>query len=85
MDFNEYVSVVVVGICLSVGYILKHVVSTNKINRWIPLIMGVLGVVINVWLNMSFTPQVLLVGLISGLSSTGLYETFKNVVEKRGE
>ena len=85
MDFNEYISVIVVGICLGVGYILKHVISTNKINKWIPLIMGVLGVVINVWLNMSFTPQILLVGLISGLSSTGFYETFKNVIEKRGD
>ena len=85
MNFNEYISVIVVGICLSVGYILRHVISTDKINRWIPLIMGVLGVVINVWLNMSFTPQILLVGLISGLSSTGFYEAFKNVIEKRGD
>ena len=85
MNFNEYISVIVVGICLGVGYILKHVISTNKINKWIPLIMGVLGVIINVWLNCSFTPQILLVGLISGLSSTGFYETFKNVIEKRGD
>jgi len=81
---NSYSIPLVVGICLCVGYIIKHVILTNKVNRYIPLIMGVLGVVINIWLNLSFTPQILLEGLISGLGSTGLYETFKNVISSRG-
>ena len=75
--YAEYLNVVTVGICLCVGYILKHLVTSNKINRWIPLIVGCLGVLITVWINMSFTPQTILIGLISGLSSTGLYEAFK--------
>lgn len=85
MDINflsEYVVVLVVGICLCVGYILKHLVTTDKINRWIPLIMGVLGVILNVWLQAAFTPTVLLGGLFSGLASTGLHQVFKQLINK---
>lgn len=82
--FTEYINVIVVGVCLCVGYILRHVITTNKINRWIPLIVGCLGVIISVWINMALTPQILLTGLISGLSSTGFYEMFKKFI-KRGD
>ncbi len=86
MDFSnllDYVVLIIVGICLCVGYILKNLVKTDKINRFIPLIMGALGVIINVWINKGFTPVILLGGLISGLASTGMYEAFKNLIEKR--
>lgn len=82
---NTYSVPMIVGICLCVGYIIKHIITTNKVNKYIPLIMGVLGVVVNIWINMTLTPEILLGGLVSGLSSTGLYETFKNVINKRGE
>ena len=83
MDFlNEYLILVVMGICLCVGYIIKHVVPTSSINRFIPLIMGVLGVGINVWINMSCSPQIVLGGLVSGLASTGMHEMFKNFIDK---
>lgn len=42
---TDYLVLVVVGICLCVGYIIKH--FTNADNRFIPLIMGVLGVILN--------------------------------------
>ena len=82
--FTDNLNVIIVGICLCVGYILKHLVTTNKINRWIPLIVGCLGVIINVWINMTLTPQILLEGLVSGLGSTGLYEMFREFI-KRGD
>jgi hypothetical protein len=48
--------------------------------------MGVLGVGVNVWLNaFSFTPEILLGGLASGLASTGLHQVFKQFIEKGGE
>ena len=78
----EYSAPIIVGICLCIGYILKDVVPTDKINRYIPLIMGVLGVGLNCWINLSFTPEILLTGLISGLSSTGLHQAFKNLINK---
>lgn len=79
---TEYAVPIIVGICLCFGYILKNVVTTDKINKYIPLIMGVTGVVINVWMNMSFTPEILLAGVFSGLASTGFYEVFKNLINK---
>ena len=82
---NDYIVLIVVGICLCVGYILKNVVTSDKVNRYIPLIMGVLGVILNVWLcGFLFTPEILLGGLFSGLASTGLFEMFRNLIGKGG-
>ena len=81
---NDYTVVIVVGICLCIGYIIKN--ATNVANRYIPLIMGILGVILNTWLNnWSFTPAILLGGLFSGLASTGLYEAFRNIIERKGD
>lgn len=83
LDFlTNYAVPIVVGVCLCVGYILKNVVPNERVNRFIPLIMGVLGVALNAWINLNFTPEILLGGLLSGLSSTGLYEAFKNLINK---
>ena len=83
---QDYIVLIVVGICLCIGYILKNVVTTEKVNRFIPLVMGLLGIALNVWVNaFSFTPEVLLGGLFSGLASTGLYELFKNLINRKDE
>ena len=84
MEFlNDYIVLVVLGICLCVGYILKNLVPTDKVNKFIPLIVGVLGVVLNVWANgWTVTPEVLLGGLASGLASTGAYEAVNQFVKK---
>ena len=76
---NDYVVLVVVGICLCIGYVLKN--SFPKLdNKYIPLIMAILGVVLNVWISKEITPDILLAGMISGLSSTGLHQTLKNII-----
>lgn len=83
MEFlNDYIVLIVMGICLCVGYVIKNVIPGDKINRFIPLIMGVLGVGVNVWVNLAFTPEILLGGLASGLASTGLHQVFKQFIEK---
>lgn len=82
---TDYAVPIIVGICLCIGYILKNLVPTDKINRYIPLVMGVLGVGLNAWMNLAFTPQILMGGLFSGLASTGLYEAFKNLISKKGD
>ena len=80
---KEYLVLVVLGICLCVGYILKHLVPTEKINRFIPLIMGLLGVVLNLWMNgWGMTPDVLLGGLASGLAATGAHQAVTNLLNK---
>ena len=83
MDINElngYIVALVLGICVCVGFILKNLVPTDKINKYIPLIMGALGVLLNMWINWAVTPEIILGGLISGLASTGMYESFKNMI-----
>lgn len=84
MEFlNEYMVAIVVGICVCVGYIIKNLIPNDAINKFIPLIMGVLGAVINLWINdFSFTPAVLLGGIVSGLASTGLHQVFKQFISK---
>lgn len=81
MDFlQEYLVILVVGICLAIGYIIKHSLDFIP-NKYIPLIMGVLGVVLNVWLNnWILTPEILLGGLASGLASTGAFELGRNLI-----
>lgn len=81
---SDYMVIIVLGICLCVGYVLKTSVPQLD-NKYIPLIMAVLGVVINVWINMSFSPQILLGGLFSGLASTGLHQAFKQLINKDSE
>lgn len=86
IDINfliDYLVLVVFGICLCVGFILKNAVPSDKINKYIPLIMAVLGLVLNMWVNNWFlTPTVMLGGLFSGLASTGAYELFRNLINK---
>ena len=83
MDINfltEYAVPLIVGICLCVGYMIKNILPDDRINKYIPMLMGVLGVIINFWINGTFTAEILLGGLFSGLASTGLYEMFRNLV-----
>ena len=83
---TQYLSVVVVGICLCSGYIIKHSLDFIP-NKYIPLIMGVLVLIVNILINLSseITAEVILSGLFSGLASTGLYEMFKNLIETNKE
>lgn len=77
---TEYISPIALVICLVVGFIIKNAVNNQTVNRFIPIIVAVLGVLICAWDAMAFTPMVLAAGLISGLASTGLYEACKNLL-----
>ena len=82
---NEFGVPVIVGVCLCVGYILKHLVPTEKSDRFIPLLMGALGVALNLWIRRSVSPDILLGGLFSGLASTGLHQAFKQLIDRKEE
>lgn len=83
IDFlTEFAVPVIVGLCLCVGYILKHLVPTEKIDRFIPLIMGAMGILLNVWIQLAVSPQILLGGLFSGLASTGLHQLFRQLITR---
>jgi hypothetical protein len=76
---TEFISPITLGICLVVGLVIKNF-GNERANRFIPLIVAVLGVLICAWDAMSITPSVVAAGLISGLASTGLYEAFKQLL-----
>ena len=83
MEFlNDYLVLIIVGICMCIGYVIKNLIPTDAINKYIPLIMAVLGVGLNVWLNFAFSPEILLGGLASGLASTGMHQLFKQFIER---
>lgn len=84
MEFlNEYMLPVVLGICLCAGYVIKQWV-TDVDNKYIPTICAVLGIFLATWINgWIITPQILLSGAVSGLSSTGLHQVFKQYLEKK--
>ena len=75
----EYCIPVIVGICLCIGYVIKT--SIPKVdNSLIPMIMAILGLFINIWINHAINPPIVLGGLFSGLASTGLHQLFKNLI-----
>jgi uncharacterized membrane protein len=86
MEFlARYVVLVVLAICLCIGYIIKHSITFIP-NKYIPLILGVLGIVLNLWINgWEFTPEILLGGLASGLASTGTHELIRHLIPRQSE
>ncbi|WMJ90611.1 phage holin family protein [Anaerocolumna sp. MB42-C2] len=81
---NDYINVVVLGICLCIGYVIKT--SLDFIgNKYIPVIMLIIGTGINIIVNFpQINATIILGGMISGLASTGLYEAMRNLIN-RGE
>ena len=78
---NEYINVVVLGICLCTGYVIKNSLDFIP-NKYIPLIMLVLGIGINIAMNLpDVNAGIILGGMISGLASTGMYEALKNLLK----
>lgn len=79
---TQYLDLIVVGICLCIGYMIKTGFD-NIPNKYIPLIVGILGLVVKVAMSIpTINAEVILSGLFSGLASTGLYEAFRNLVNK---
>lgn len=75
---SNYVVAITMAICLAIGYLIKH--SLNFIpNKYIPLILAIIGIGVNVWVNQTFTPEILLGGLASGLAATGAFEAVRNI------
>ena len=81
---QSYTVIVIVGLCLVTGYICKKWIKDLE-NRWIPTLVTILGICINMWINKAITPEIILAGAFSGLSSTGLHQLFKQLLEKTNE
>jgi hypothetical protein len=77
---NGFTVPVIVGICLLVGYIVKHWIKDVD-NKIIPTLCASLGVLLAVWMYWgNITPDVILMGLASGLASTGLHQAVTQLI-----
>jgi Na+/glutamate symporter len=83
IDFlADFMVPVIIGICLMVGYIIKHWIKDVD-NKIIPTLCALLGVALALWMNWgNITPEVILSGLASGLASTGLHQAFTQLLGK---
>ena len=78
----DFMVPVIMGICLMVGYIVKHWIKDVD-NKIIPTLCAFLGVAVAFWIHWgNITPEVLLSGLASGLASTGLHQAFSQLLKK---
>ncbi len=86
---SAYLVPSIVILCLLVGYIIKNFISTDAVNKYIPLIVGVLGVIASVFTAITtgnaVTVDIIVSGLASGLASTGLFEAYKNLLSGKTE
>nr|MDD6335678.1 phage holin family protein [bacterium] len=79
---QEYIVAAIMAICVGIGFIIKYSLDFIP-NKYIPLILGTLGIIINIWAaGWAFTPEILLGGLASGLAATGAFEAVRNLVVK---
>ena len=82
---SEFINLGILGVCLCVGYVIKTSLDFIP-NKYIPLIMLILGTVLGIVTNLNdLSINVVLTGMFSGLASTGLYEMFKNLINKESE
>jgi hypothetical protein len=79
-----YIPIVLVA-CLIVGYCIKNIKWLDRIsNEYIPSILAILGAVLGCVANCSITFENIVYGALSGLSSTGMHQMFKQWINKHG-
>lgn len=72
----------VMALCLVVGYILKHWI-TDIDNKYIPTILVILGAITACMSARGITLELVVSGALSGLASTGLHQTFKQIIGEK--
>lgn len=78
---TEYYMPVVVVACLIVGYVIKQSLDFIP-NKYIPLILAVLGAVVACLANSIVDLNTVVYGAFSGLASTGLHQAFTRIIER---
>ena len=82
-EIQQFISPMIVGLCWLIGNTLKS--SVPKLpNNYIPLVLGLIGAILMIVLN-GFSGQNLIIGVVSGLSATGVHQVYKGLKEDKGE
>lgn len=77
---EKYEVAVIVGICWCVGYILKKWVKDLE-DKYIPTVLCIAGIILNIWINLDVSPDIILGGMVSALASTGVHQVFKQMAK----
>ena len=80
---TEYFVPVAAAVCLIIGYIIKQ--CTPITNKYIPVILVVVGVTANIFNCSTFNLEVFIGGAFTGLAATGLHSAFRHLVEGSGD
>ena len=76
-------------LCLCVGYIVKNLIPNDSVNRFIPLILAIVGIAAGVAsaliAGQPVTVDLIVAALVSALASTGVYEQFKKLLGEETE
>lgn len=76
-------------LCLCVGYIIKNLIPNDSVNRFIPLILAVVGIAAGVasalTTGQAVTVDLIVAACVSALASSAVYEQFKNLVGGKTE
>ena len=89
MDLTNFIIILPCAAALVIGFLIKHAIPAIP-NRFIPLICAVIGLGVNIWVNLSVNPEILVTGLVSGVAATGMFEMVRNLIggksdEEKGE
>ena len=80
---SEMLIPVVVVACLVLGFIMKHWFPTD--NRIIPTVLTFVGAVLGCVVMQEIALEPIVYGAVSGLASTGLHQSFKQILNIGGE
>ena len=83
MDFTfleGFIIPIVLIACLVAGYILKAWIKDLD-NKYIPTILALFGAVLACAVESSFTVESIVYGALTGLTSTGLHQLFKQYID----
>ena len=93
METSIGVSLIVV-ICYMVGEVYKVILPQEKTKRLIPVVLAALGAILgmliyvidkSILFNVNSIFSAMLIGIISGTSSTGANQIIKQIFKKEGE
>lgn len=79
MNLNDFIVLVPCVAALMVGFLIKYAIPVLP-NRYIPVICGIIGLAVNLWINMAITPDIVVSGLVSGVAATGMFEMVRNLI-----
>ena len=82
MDLNDFVVLLPCVAAMIIGFLIKRTLPVIP-NRFIPLICAVVGVGVNVWMNLGITPRIFVEGMVSGIAATGMFELVRNFAGKK--